>query len=100
MVCIIPDIFPGIEGLKPLGDPGDIKPPILDESVIDYKINVSAEDAYSFCHQLAQEGIFAGQSSGAYLKGVAEVAKTEKRGRCITLLNDFGERYFSMGLWK
>ncbi|MEK7715109.1 MAG: pyridoxal-phosphate dependent enzyme, partial [candidate division NC10 bacterium] len=34
LVCIVPDAFPGIEGLKPLGSPGDIVPAILDESLI------------------------------------------------------------------
>ena len=33
--CIAPDEFPGIEGLKPLGRPGNIVPEILDENIID-----------------------------------------------------------------
>lgn len=99
VVCIIPDEFPGIEGLKPLGSPGDIVPDILDESVIDERVRVSIEDAYEVCGRLARRGFFVGQSSGAYLCGVQRIAKQERRGRFVTLLNDTGERYFSTRLW-
>src|SRR5499425_47626 len=34
VVCIVPEAFPGVEGLKPLGRPEDIVPAILDERVI------------------------------------------------------------------
>ena len=32
LVCVIPESFPGIEGLKPLGQPENIVPAILDEN--------------------------------------------------------------------
>jgi cysteine synthase B len=48
---------------------------------------------------LASNGIFAGQSSGAYLLGAYEVAKELTRGRVVTIFNDIGERYFSTGMW-
>jgi S-sulfo-L-cysteine synthase (O-acetyl-L-serine-dependent) len=96
---VIPDAFPGIEGLKPLGHPEDIVPAILDESVIDERIPVSSEDAYVMCWRLARAGFFVGLSSGAYLVGVERVACREQRGRFVTLFNDLGERYFSTRLW-
>ncbi|MBZ0270573.1 cysteine synthase family protein [bacterium] len=99
VVCVIPDAFPGIEGLKPLESPEDIRPDILDESVIDEKIKVTIDDAYDYCGKLARNGVFAGQSSGAFLKGVHEIAKREKRGRFVTVFSDIGERYFSTRLW-
>jgi cysteine synthase B len=99
LICVIPDAFPGIEGLKPLGHPEDIVPAILDESVIDERIQVSGEDAYAMCWRLARGGFFVGQSSGAYLVGVERVARRERRGRFVTLFNDLGERYFSTRLW-
>ncbi len=35
VAVVIPETFPGVEGLKPLGHPGDIVPAILDEALID-----------------------------------------------------------------
>jgi len=99
LICVIPDAFPGIEGLKPLGQPEDIVPAILDERVIDERIPVSSEDAYVMCGRLARAGFFVGQSSGAYMVGVERVARRESRGRFVTLFNDLGERYFSTRLW-
>ena len=99
LVCVVPEVFPGIEGLKPLGNPEDIVPAILDESVIDERIPVTSADSYAMCHRLARAGFFVGQSSGAYLAGVERIARRERRGRFVTLFNDLGERYFSTRLW-
>jgi cysteine synthase B len=100
IVQIIPEDFPGIEGLKPLENPGDIIPKILDRSVVDQRVPVSSADAAKMCAILARYGIFAGQSSGAYLQGVYETAKRIRKGVIVTLLNDIGERYMSTGLWE
>jgi cysteine synthase B len=99
VVCIIPDNFPGIEGLKPLENPEDIRPEILDESVIDERIHVTIDDAFDYCSTLAKHGVFVGQSSGAYLYAVHQLGKREKTGVCATIFNDIGERYFSTRLW-
>lgn len=100
IVQIVPEDFPGIEGLKPLENPGDIIPKILDSSVIDQKVRVSSMDAARSCALLARHGLWAGQSSGAYLHGVYETAKRIRKGVIVTLLNDIGERYMSTGLWE
>jgi cysteine synthase B len=100
IVQIVPEDFPGIEGLKPLESPGDIIPKILDSSVVDHKVRVSSDDAARMCALLARYGIFAGQSSGAYLHAVYETAKRIRKGVIVTLLNDIGERYMSTGLWE
>jgi len=99
LVCILPEAFPGVEGLKPLGRPEDIVPAILDESVIDERVPVTVDEAYAMCQRLAAAGFFVGQSSGAYLAGVEHVARRERHGRFVTLFNDLGERYFSTRLW-
>ena len=99
LICVIPEVFPGIEGLKPLGNPGDIVPAILDESLIDERLPVTADEAHAMCQRLARAGFFVGQSSGAYLVGVERIARRERRGRFVTLFNDLGERYFSTRLW-
>ena len=100
IVQIVPEDFPGIEGLKPLESPGDIIPKILDQSVVDQKVRVSSTDAARMCASLARNGLFAGQSSGAYLQGVYETAKRIRKGTIVTLLNDIGERYMSTRLWE
>jgi cysteine synthase B len=99
LVCIVPDAFPGIEGLKPLGSPEDIVPVILDEGLIDERVPVSSDEAHAMCVRLAGAGFFVGQSSGAYLAGVERVARRERHGHFVTLFNDLGERYFSTRLW-
>ncbi|MHC5068278.1 MAG: PLP-dependent cysteine synthase family protein [Planctomycetota bacterium] len=99
VISILPERFPGIEGLKPLTEPDDIRPEILDESVIDEWVPVTADDAYDMCHRLAKHGLFVGQSSGAYLAGVRKTAAEYKTGTCATICCDIGERYFSQYLW-
>ena len=98
VVCILPGDWRGIEGLKPLGE-GAIVPEILDESVIDERIEIDVDAAHGMSRLLASKGIFVGQSSGAYLQGAYEVAKRESTGRIVTIFNDLGERYFSTGMW-
>jgi len=63
--CVIPETFPGIEGLKPLGHPGDIVPAILDESLIDDRLPMTLEEAAATARLLAHQGLFVGPSSGA-----------------------------------
>ena len=99
IVQILPEEFPGIEGLKPLESPGDIIPKILDTSVVDHRVRVSSEDSARMCALMARYGLFAGQSSGAYLKGVYETARRIQEGVIVTILNDIGERYMSTALW-
>jgi cysteine synthase B len=99
VVCVIPEAFPGIEGLKPLGNPEDIVPAILDTNVIDERVPVTSKEAYGMCQRLARAGFFVGLSSGAYLVGVERIARREGQGRFVTVFNDLGERYFSTRLW-
>jgi len=100
VVAVIPDTFPGIEGLKPLGHEGDIVPEILDESLIDERIPVTMEDALEACARLVKGGAFVGPSSGAYVYGAAQVAARGEHHTIATLLCDTGERYVSTGMWE
>ena len=99
-LCVRFAPWPGIEGLKPLGHPGDIVPAIFDDTLVDDWIDVTADDARFWCHRLASQGYFVGQSSGAYLAACAKVIKGIDRGLVTTLLCDLGERYVSAGLWE
>jgi cysteine synthase B len=95
-----PEIWPGIEGLKPLGSPEDIVPKIFDESVVDDWIYTTADDAKHWANSIAKKGFFVGQSSGAYLSAVSKLLEDVSTGTVVTLFNDLGERYFSSGLWS
>jgi S-sulfo-L-cysteine synthase (O-acetyl-L-serine-dependent) len=99
IVSIVPEVFPGIEGLKPLGRPEDIVPAILDQSLIDERVPITSDEAHAMCVRLAGAGFFVGHSSGAYMAGLERVARRERRGRFVTIFNDLGERYFSTRLW-
>ena len=99
IVLVDPEEWPGIEGLKPLG-PEYISPEIFDESVVDRRISISIDDAYEACHRLGREGLFVGQSSGAFLAGAQILAREIGEGAVVTILPDMGERYFSTRLWN
>jgi cysteine synthase B len=92
------DEWPGVEGLKPLGQ-GHIIPDTFDESVVDRMVIIDIDEAKGLSKLLSSRGIFAGQSSGAYLLGAYQVAREAKKGRIVTIFNDIGERYFSTGMW-
>jgi len=99
IVAAIPDRFPGIEGLKPLGQPDDIVPAILDESLIDERIDVTIEDGITMCRRLAKQGLFVGPSSGAFVHAALRVAASGRFKSIVTVLSDTGERYISTGMW-
>jgi S-sulfo-L-cysteine synthase (O-acetyl-L-serine-dependent) len=99
IVSVIPEIFPGIEGLKPLGAPDDIVPAILDQSLIDTRLKVTIEQALAMCRRLARRGLFVGPSSGAYVHAALEIAAASRFRTIATVLSDTGERYGSTGMW-
>jgi cysteine synthase B len=97
--CVVPEAFPGVEGLKPLKDPDDIVPEILDQSLITKMWDSDVDVSWEMSQRLAAAGLFAGQSSGAYMAGVYDLARAIGKGVIVTLLNDIGERYMSTRLW-
>ncbi len=100
IASVIPEIFPGIEGLKPLGHPGDLVPEILDSSLIDQRIDVTIDHSVAVCHQLARCGLFVGPSSGAYVYAALRVLEETRAAVAVTVLSDTGERYGSTGMWE
>lgn len=100
VTSVIPEIFPGIEGLKPLGHPGDLVPEILDESLIDRRIEVTLDQAVAMSRRLARRGLFVGPSSGAYVHAALQVAADGPWRTIVTVLSDSGERYSSTGMWQ
>lgn len=87
-------------GLKPLGHAQDIVPAILDESVIDERLQVEPEQAAEACFELGRQGLFVGPSPGAYVSAALELARRGSLRTIVTVLNDTGERYGSTGLWR
>jgi cysteine synthase B len=100
VTAVIPEVFPGIEGLKPLGEPQDIVPAILDPSLIDQRRPIGLEESLDLCRRLARAGLFVGPSSGAYVAVALERARSGEHAVLVTLLNDTGERYGSTGMWQ
>ena len=98
VVLINFDEWPGVEGLKPLGQ-GHIVPDTFDESVVDETLMIDVDEAREMSHLLASRGIFAGQSTGAYVQAACQVAREARDGVIVTVINDIGERYFSTGIW-
>tara|TARA_A100001037_G_scaffold306862_1_gene357623 strand:- start:89769 stop:90695 length:927 start_codon:yes stop_codon:yes gene_type:complete len=93
------DEWPGIEGLKPIGD-GHYVPDIFDQNLVDDEIHVDIDNAANISKMLASKGLFVGQSSGAYITAAIQVChKEQNNSKVVTILNDIGERYFSTGIW-
>ncbi len=81
----------------------DFIPKILNRDIIDEIITVSYMEASKTAQRLAaEEGIFAGDSSGAALFAALKVAKRkESKGKSIVvILPDTGERYLSTRLFN
>jgi [CysO sulfur-carrier protein]-thiocarboxylate-dependent cysteine synthase len=87
-----------VQGLRSLDD-GFI-PPIIDLSLLDRKIFVSNRDAVLWTKRLlADEGLFAGVSSGAIAKVAVRVASEIDAGNVVFVVCDDGWRYLSSGVY-
>ena len=78
-------------------------PTILDRSVIDEIMTVTADDAANTARRLAkEEGILGGISAGANVWAALEVAaRTESEGKLVvTVICDTGERYLSTWIFE
>ena len=73
----------------------DILPKNVDFSIIDHFEKVTDQDAALYTRKLArEEGIFAGNSCGAAIKGVIQLKKQFKKNDVVVvLLHDSGSRY-------
>jgi cysteine synthase len=88
-----------VSGLRSLED--GFVPPILDISRLDRKLLVSNRDALVMTRRLAaEEGIFAGVSSGAVIHVCARIARSMTRGTIVGIVCDGGWKYLSAGIWS
>ncbi|NLB07064.1 MAG: cysteine--tRNA ligase [Desulfobulbaceae bacterium] len=93
--------YPGhkIQGLKNMKE--SYRPGIFDKTLPHAIVNVADEDAFSAARRLAaEEGVFAGMSSGAALFAAIERARELDRGCIVAIQPDGGERYLSTTLFK
>jgi cysteine synthase len=87
-----------VQGLRSLDD-GFI-PPIIDLSLLDRKIMVSNRDAILWTKRLlAEEGLFAGVSSGAIVFVAVRIASELEAGNVVFLVPDDGWKYLSSGVY-
>lgn len=87
-----------VQGLRSLEE--GFVPPIFDPGILDAKYLVSSVDAIAMMRRLAaEEGIFAGVSSGAILAAALRYAERMSGGTIVALLPDGGWKYLSGDLW-
>lgn len=87
-----------VSGLRSLDD--GFVPPILDLSRLDRKLLVTNRDALVMTRRLAaEEGIFAGVSTGAVFATAVRVASRMERGAIVGIVCDGGWKYLSAGIW-
>jgi cysteine synthase B len=88
-----------VQGLRSLDD-GYI-PPIIDLSLLDRKIFVSNRDSVIWTKKLlAEEGLFAGVSSGAVAAIAVRVASELDEGNVVFVAPDDGWKYLSSGVYS
>ncbi|MDR2861689.1 MAG: cysteine--tRNA ligase [Syntrophobacterales bacterium] len=98
IVGVEPYLQHKIQGLKNMKE--SYRPGIYDKNLLDEKINVSDEDAFSMARRMAhEEGLFVGGSSGAAVHVALQMAKEMREGLIVAICPDGGERYLSTELF-
>ena len=98
IVAVAPPPDDLIQGLRSLEQ--GFTPPIIDLSVLDARILINSDEAFSLTKEmLHKEGIFAGVSSGSVVACARRLAAGMDEGSIVCLLADGGWKYLSTGLW-
>lgn len=88
-----------VQGLRSL-DEGFV-PEIFDAQMIDGRFLVTTAESIEALRRLtANEGIFAGVSSGGVISVAARLAQQMERGTIVALLADGGWKYLSEDVWS
>jgi [CysO sulfur-carrier protein]-thiocarboxylate-dependent cysteine synthase len=88
-----------VMGLRSLED--GYVPPILDVASLDRKVLVSNAEAVAGLRALlAEEGVFAGVSSGAVVHVARRLARELDEGVVVAVLADAGWKYLSAPFWE
>ncbi len=99
IVGVEPTLGHTIQGLKNMTEA--IVPEIFERDRLDEVITVEDEPAFDMARRLAaEEGIFAGISSGAAVAGAVRLAEKMATGTLVTIICDRGDRYLSTSLFR
>jgi S-sulfo-L-cysteine synthase (O-acetyl-L-serine-dependent) len=75
-------------------------PAIFDSSRVDRTLDISQQEAETMMRRLAaEEGIFAGVSSGGSVAAALKVAAEVRDGLVVAIVCDRGDRYISTGVY-
>ena len=98
VIAVEPYLGHKIQGLKNMKE--SYKPGIFDKTLPHAIVNVADEDAFATVRLLAaEEGVFAGMSSGAAMFAAMERISQLDEGCVVVILPDGGERYLSTTLF-
>ena len=98
VVCAHPVRGHYIQGLKNMEEA--IVPAIYDPSRIDVQEMVESEEAITMARRIiAEEGIFAGMSSGAAMLAAARTAQHIEKGNIVVVFPDRAEKYLSTSMF-
>ena len=99
VVCAHPIKGHYIQGLKNMEEA--IVPDIYNPSLIDTQEMIESEEAIEMARQIiAQEGIFAGMSSGAAMIAALRTAEKIERGNIVVVFPDRAEKYLSTNMFE
>ena len=99
VIGVEPKMGEQLQGLRNLEE-GYI-PPLLDMNKLDGRFIVDTRDAFIATKSLlANEGIFAGVSSGAVLNCAQRMANRIEKGNIVVIFADGGWKYLASGPWQ
>ncbi len=99
IVCAHPTKGHYIQGLKNMEEA--IVPDIYDPSIIDSQKLIESEEAIETARQIiANEGIFAGMSSGAAMLAAIRTAEEIEEGNIVVIFPDRAEKYLSTSMFS
>lgn len=99
VVCAHPIKGHYIQGLKNMNEA--IIPEIYNPLLIDIQEMIESEEAIEMARQIiAQEGIFAGMSSGAAMIASLRTARKLEKGNIVVVFPDRAEKYLSTKMFK
>lgn len=99
IVCAQPIKGHYIQGLKNMEEA--IVPQIYNPDIIDCQEMIESEEAIEMARRIiAEEGIFAGMSSGAAMLAAARTAKKIESGNIVVVFPDRAEKYLSTTMFE
>jgi len=98
VIAVEPSQKTRIQGLRNMEA---YKPPVYDDSIVDYKLDIPDEEAFELARELyVREGLAVGISCGAALWGALRYSSMINEGNIAIIFPDRGDKYFSTELFK